>query len=43
MYGYCADVDKNKPKDISEFEMTPHEKLCKYCNFKEYCGRVKIE
>ncbi len=39
MYGYCADVDKNKPKDISEFEMTPHEKLCSYCNFKEYCGR----
>jgi hypothetical protein len=39
MYGYCAEVDKNKPKDISEFEMTPHEKLCSYCNFKEYCGR----
>ncbi len=39
MYGYCADVNKNKPKDIAEFEMTPHEKLCNYCNFKEYCGR----
>lgn len=39
MYGYCADIDKNKPKDIAEFEMTPHEKLCNYCNFKEYCGR----
>ena len=43
MYGYCADVDKNKPKDISEFEMTPHEKLCSYCNFKEYCGRDWFE
>ena len=39
MYAYCSVVEKNIPKDISEFPQTSNEKLCNYCNFREYCGR----
>lgn len=39
MFSFCADPDQNIPKPKEEFPMTPHEGLCKYCNFRELCDR----
>ncbi len=40
MYGYCRDVEENFPKAKEEFEMTHHLTICKFCNFRELCGRT---
>lgn len=40
MYGYCRDVDENFPKAKEEFEMTHNLAICKFCNFRELCGRT---
>jgi len=37
MYGYLADIEKNKPKDKEFFEKTDNGFFCKYCNYREIC------
>ena len=39
MYEYCEDVLDNIPLAKVEFPMTDKLGLCKYCNFRELCGR----
>jgi hypothetical protein len=39
MYGFCADVGENIPKPKFEFEMTDDLAACRFCNFRELCGR----
>ncbi len=40
MYEYCRDVDENFPKSKEEFPMTTNMMICKFCNFRELCGRT---
>ncbi len=40
MYEYCRDVDENFPKAKEEFPMTHNLMTCKFCNFRELCGRT---
>ena len=40
MYGYCRDVEENFPKPKEEFEMTHNLTICKFCNYRELCGRT---
>ncbi len=40
MYKYCADVDQNIPLAKVEFPMIENLNFCKYCNFRELCGRA---
>ena len=39
MYGYCSDFEENQPLAKEEFPMIEDTKSCKYCNYKELCGR----
>lgn len=39
MYKYCADVNENIPLPKAEFEMTENRNICRFCNFRELCGR----
>jgi len=39
MYAYVTDIEKNIPKDKSYFPMQEDDAACKYCEFKELCGR----
>ncbi len=39
MYEYCAEPEFNIPKEKEAFPMTENLKLCKFCNFRELCGR----
>ena len=39
MYGYCSDFEENQPLAKEEFPMIEDSKSCKYCNYKELCGR----
>ena len=39
MYGYCSDYEENQPLAKEEFPMVGDTKSCKYCNYKELCGR----
>lgn len=39
MYRFTVDPDQNLPLPKENFAMTPHVGLCRYCNFKELCGR----
>ena len=32
-------AEENKPLAKEEFPMAADTKLCKYCNYKELCGR----
>lgn len=40
MYEFCRDVDENFPKPKEEFPMTTNMMICKFCNFRELCGRT---
>ncbi len=40
MYAYCRDAEENFPKAKEEFEMTHNLAICKFCNFRELCGRT---
>ena len=39
MYSYCSDYEENQPWAKEEFPMVEDTKFCKYCNYKELCGR----
>jgi hypothetical protein len=39
MYAFCRDIEQNEPIEKESFLMTDHLGICKYCNFKELCGR----
>ena len=39
MYSYCSDYEENQPLAKEEFPMVEDTKSCKYCNYKELCGR----
>jgi hypothetical protein len=39
MYKYCEDVEFNVPLAKVEFPMIENVNFCKYCNFRELCGR----
>ena len=39
MYSYCSDFEENQPLAKEEFPMIEDTKSCKYCNYKELCGR----
>jgi len=39
MNKYCASVDYNMPKGITVFPLTENINKCRYCKFKEICGR----
>ena len=39
MYGYCSDYEENIPLAKEEFPMVEDKIFCKYCNYKELCGR----
>ena len=39
MYEYCELPEQNFPKEKDNFPMTDNTKLCKYCNYRELCGR----
>ena len=39
MYSYCSDFEENQPLAKEEFPMVEDTKSCKYCNYKELCGR----
>ena len=40
MYSFCRDVPQNLPLDREEFPMTGGTGLCRYCSFRELCGRI---
>lgn len=40
MYSFCRDVPQNLPLDREEFSMTSSQGLCRYCCFRELCGRA---
>ncbi|MCL2800005.1 MAG: PD-(D/E)XK nuclease family protein [Endomicrobia bacterium] len=37
MYEYLTDIEKNIPKNKSDFQLTEKTVLCKYCNYREIC------
>ncbi len=39
MYGYCDDVEMNRPNSKMEFPMTENRNICRFCNYRELCGR----
>lgn len=39
MYEYCRDVDRNRPLSKDAFGMAEDAGTCRWCNFKELCGR----
>jgi hypothetical protein len=39
MYEYCSDIDRNIPKPKALFVQTERSIVCKYCNYRELCGR----
>lgn len=39
MYKFCEIPETNFPKAKEAFAMTPHEAFCKYCKYRELCGR----
>ena len=39
MYNYCSNYEENQPLAKEEFPMVEDDKNCKYCNYKELCGR----
>ncbi|MDD5644616.1 MAG: PD-(D/E)XK nuclease family protein [bacterium] len=39
MYKYCGDVENNVPLGKDEFRMTENLNICRFCNYKELCGR----
>ena len=39
MYKYCADVEFNIPREKEFFEMTKNINTCRFCNFRELCGK----
>jgi len=38
MYAFCSNIDKNIPKDKSEFVQAANRALCKFCNYRELCN-----
>ncbi|MCK9555779.1 PD-(D/E)XK nuclease family protein [bacterium] len=40
MYKYCCDVANNIPVGKEEFKMTDNLNICRFCNYKELCGRA---
>jgi hypothetical protein len=40
MDSYCEEAEFNIPKPKEAFPMTPHVKLCEYCNYRELCDRT---
>lgn len=39
MYEYCRDIEENNPLPKEEFQMVENLNICKFCNYKELCGR----
>ncbi len=39
MYNYCSNYEENQPLAKEEFPMVQDNKYCKFCNYKELCGR----
>ncbi len=39
MYKYCEDIEDNIPLAKVQFEMTENRNICRFCNFRELCGR----
>lgn len=37
MKSFCIDADKNIPRPMDAFAMTPSETICRYCNYQELC------
>jgi hypothetical protein len=37
MQGFCANVEKNIPRDKSDFVKTENPRICQYCNYRELC------
>jgi CRISPR/Cas system-associated exonuclease Cas4 (RecB family) len=40
MHNMNRDIENNTPVDKNEFTLTESEGKCKYCEFRELCGRV---
>jgi hypothetical protein len=40
MYALLANVEKNIPKEKAAFPLIPTAGLCRYCNYRELCGRA---
>lgn len=40
MHNMNLDIENNTPLDKNEFTLTESEGKCKYCEFRELCGRV---
>ena len=39
MYDYCSGIEENSPLPKEEFQMIENLNICKFCNYKELCGR----
>jgi len=39
MYEYCSGIEENSPLPKEEFQMIENLNICKFCNYKELCGR----
>ena len=39
MYEYCSDIEENNPLPREEFQMVENLNICKFCNYKELCGK----
>lgn len=37
MYAYCSDVQKNTPRDKSEFPLIEDQRICSHCNYRGLC------
>lgn len=40
MYKFCEIPETNFPLPKESFPMTPHENFCKFCKYRELCGRA---
>ena len=42
MHALCATVERNVPRPKESFPQTARTGLCKYCNYRELCGRAAV-
>jgi len=40
MQSFCTDVRQNVPKELEAFPMTERTAVCRFCNYRELCGRT---
>jgi len=42
MQSFCVDVNQNVPKEQEAFPMTERTAVCRFCNYRELCGRTVL-